>query len=65
MLTRLTETGRALLTAIRFAIAALAVRPLVWRSPDRRPSPPGLVLYAFMGLCLAGLDSYCRPINKA
>lgn len=43
-----------LLTATRFAIAALAVWPLVWRKPDRWPSLPGLALYAFMGLCLAG-----------
>lgn len=43
-----------LLTAIRFAIAALAVWPLVWGNPDRWPSLPGLALYAFMGLCLAG-----------
>jgi drug/metabolite transporter (DMT)-like permease len=43
-----------LLTAIRFAIAALAIWPLVWREPDRWPSLPGLALYAFMGLCLAG-----------
>jgi drug/metabolite transporter (DMT)-like permease len=43
-----------LLTAIRFAIAALAVWPLVWRKPDLWPSLPGLALYAFMGLCLAG-----------
>ena len=43
-----------LLTAIRFAIAALAVWPLVRRKPDRWPSLPGLALYAFMGLCLAG-----------
>lgn len=43
-----------LLTAIRFAIAALAVSPLMWRQSDRWPSLPGLALYAFMGLCLAG-----------
>ncbi|MFC6486591.1 DMT family transporter [Nitratireductor sp. GCM10026969] len=43
-----------LLTAIRFALAAAAIGALVWRTPDRRPSPPGLVLYAVMGLCLAG-----------
>lgn len=42
------------LTAIRFAIAALAISMLVWRSPDRGPSLPGLALYAVMGLCLAG-----------
>ena len=43
-----------LLTAIRFAIAALAILPLVWSKPDRWPSLPGLALYAFMGLSLAG-----------
>jgi len=43
-----------LLTAIRFAIAALAVWPLMWRTPDRRPSLRGLALYAVMGLSLAG-----------
>ena len=43
-----------LLTAIRFAVAALAILPLVWGKSDRWPSLPGLVLYAFMGLSLAG-----------
>lgn len=43
-----------LLTAIRFAVAALALLPLVWRQSDLWPSRPGLVLYAFMGLSLAG-----------
>lgn len=43
-----------LLTAIRFAVAALALVPLVRGKPDRWPSLPGLALYAFMGLCLAG-----------
>ena len=43
-----------LLTAIRFAVAALAILPLVWRKSDRWPSLPGLALYAFMGLSLAG-----------
>jgi drug/metabolite transporter (DMT)-like permease len=43
-----------LLTAIRFAIAALAILPLVWGKSDRWPSLPGLALYAFMGLSLAG-----------
>lgn len=42
------------LTAIRFAIAAIAIGVLVWRAPDRRPGLPGLALYAVMGLCLAG-----------
>ena len=43
-----------LLTALRFAIAALAIWPLVWHKPDRWPSLPGLALYAVMGLSLAG-----------
>ena len=43
-----------LLTAIRFVIATLAIWPLVSRKPDRWPSLPGLALYAFMGLSLAG-----------
>jgi len=43
-----------LLTAIRFAIAAMAILPLVWGKSDRWPSLPGLALYAFMGLSLAG-----------
>lgn len=43
-----------LLTAIRFAIAALAMLPLVWGKPDWLPGLPGLALYAFMGLSLAG-----------
>lgn len=43
-----------LLTAIRFSIAALALFPLLWRHDDRWPSLPGLLLYAFMGLSLAG-----------
>ncbi|MEH6650593.1 MAG: DMT family transporter [Motiliproteus sp.] len=42
-----------LLTAIRFAIAALAICPLMWGS-RRWPSLPGLALYSIMGLSLAG-----------
>jgi hypothetical protein len=42
-----------LLTAIRFAIAVLALGPLVLRERDHLPSLPGLTLYATMGLCLA------------
>jgi len=42
------------LTAIRFAIAAGVMLPLMWRLPNRLPSVPGLALYALMGLCLAG-----------
>ena len=41
------------LTALRFAIAALAIWPLIWRS-HRWPSLPGLLLYGIMGLSLAG-----------
>lgn len=43
-----------LLTAIRFAVAALALWLLVRREPERWPSLPGLALYVLMGLCLAG-----------
>ncbi|MFT4607375.1 MAG: drug/metabolite transporter (DMT)-like permease [Gammaproteobacteria bacterium] len=43
-----------LLTAIRFVIATLAMLPLVWRKSGCWPSLPGLVLYGFMGLSLAG-----------
>ena len=42
-----------LLTAIRFVIAAMAIWPLVWRTPSHWPSLPGLALYAIMGLSLA------------
>ena len=41
-----------LLTALRFAIAAIAITPLLARLPLERPSATGLVLYALMGLCL-------------
>lgn len=43
-----------LLTAIRFVVAALALLPLVWCQSDRWPGLPGLALYAFLGLSLAG-----------
>ncbi len=43
-----------LLTSIRFSIAALALSPLLWRQAERWPSRRGLVLYALMGLSLAG-----------
>ncbi|WP_244439703.1 DMT family transporter [Nitratireductor aquibiodomus] len=43
-----------LLTALRFAIAALAMVPMVRGREDWRPSLPALALYAVMGLCLAG-----------
>ena len=42
------------LTAVRFAIACLAVWPLIRRLDDRVPSLRGFALYALMGLCLAG-----------
>lgn len=43
-----------MLTAIRFVIAALAILPLVWSKSDIYPSLPGMVLYVFMGVSLAG-----------
>lgn len=43
-----------LLTAMRFTIAALALFPLVRQSGELWPSRAGLLLYALMGLCLAG-----------
>jgi len=42
-----------LLTSIRFAIAILAIGPLVWRQREGWPSLPGVVLYVFMGICLS------------
>jgi len=44
-----------LLTALRFAIAALALVPMVRHAGDWRPGLVALLLYAVMGLCLAGL----------
>ena len=43
-----------LLTAMRFAIAALVLLPLVRRVPGLLPSREGWLLYAVMGLSLAG-----------
>ena len=43
-----------LLTAMRFGIATLALLPLLLQQEDRWPSLPGLLLYALMGLSLAG-----------
>lgn len=43
-----------LLTAMRFAIAALALWPFARRVSEFWPSPLALVLYAVMGLCTAG-----------
>ncbi|WP_295811981.1 DMT family transporter [uncultured Nitratireductor sp.] len=43
-----------LLTALRFAIAALAMVPMVRGREDWRPNLPALLLYSLMGLCLAG-----------
>lgn len=42
-----------LLTALRFVIAAAALLPMIWRAPDRWPSPAGSVLYVTMGLSQA------------
>lgn len=42
-----------LLTAIRFAIAAIAIWPLAWRDPEPWPGLIGFGLYAVMGLCIA------------
>ncbi|MDR5903690.1 DMT family transporter [Franzmannia qiaohouensis] len=42
------------LTALRFAIASLALWPLARRAADWWPARRGLLLYALMGLCLAG-----------
>lgn len=43
-----------LLTALRFAIAALALWGLARRAPDRWPCGVAWPLYGVMGLCLAG-----------
>ncbi|WP_274426074.1 DMT family transporter [Chelativorans sp. YIM 93263] len=43
-----------LLTAMRFAIAALAMLPMAWRAGPAVPNLRGMLLYAVMGLCLAG-----------
>lgn len=43
-----------LLTALRFAIAALALWPLLRNRPGRWPGFRGLLLYGVMGLSLAG-----------
>lgn len=43
-----------LLTAMRFSIAALVLAPLAWRQGEGRPRMATLLLYALMGLCLAG-----------
>ncbi len=50
----ISELPPLLLTALRFAIAALALYGLARRAPDWRPSPVAFALYAVMGLCLAG-----------
>ncbi|RUL69474.1 EamA family transporter [Dyella choica] len=42
-----------LLTALRFAIAAIVLLPLVWRTLGQRPRLRGLALYIVMGLCQA------------
>ncbi|WP_312233731.1 EamA family transporter, partial [Stutzerimonas nitrititolerans] len=43
-----------LLTSMRFAIAALVLAPLAWKQSEGRPGAMTLLLYALMGLCLAG-----------
>jgi len=43
-----------LLTSMRFAIAALVLTPLAWKQSEGRPGAMTLLLYALMGLCLAG-----------
>ncbi|WP_240470504.1 DMT family transporter [Halomonas halocynthiae] len=43
-----------LLTAMRFTIAALALLPLLRSEDELWPGWAGLVMYALMGLCLAG-----------
>ncbi|MFC3285599.1 DMT family transporter [Litchfieldella rifensis] len=45
------------LTALRFVIASLALWGLARRAPDWWPSGRSLLLYALMGLCLAGFFS--------
>jgi drug/metabolite transporter (DMT)-like permease len=42
-----------LLTALRFAIAVIALVPLIWRTPERLPGLRGLALYGILGLCQA------------
>jgi drug/metabolite transporter (DMT)-like permease len=46
-----------LLTAMRFAIAALAMLPMTWHAGPAMPNLRGILLYAVMGLCLAGFFS--------
>ena len=43
-----------LLTAIRFAIAAIAMLPMAWRAGPAVPNLHGVLLYAVLGFCLAG-----------
>lgn len=43
-----------LLTALRFSIAALVLAPLAWRQSVGLPRLTTMLLYALMGLCLAG-----------
>jgi drug/metabolite transporter (DMT)-like permease len=42
-----------LLTTLRFAIAALALLPVIWRTPDGLPGVPALTVYSILGLCQA------------
>tara|TARA_R110002096_G_scaffold293004_1_gene487430 strand:- start:5785 stop:6768 length:984 start_codon:yes stop_codon:yes gene_type:complete len=41
------------LTALRFAIAALAILPLTLRFTERRPTPAGFAIYLLLGLSYA------------
>ncbi|MBE7927662.1 MULTISPECIES: DMT family transporter [Pseudomonadaceae] len=43
-----------LLTCMRFTIAALVLAPLAWKQSEGLPRVSTLLLYALMGLCLAG-----------
>ena len=42
-----------LLTAVRFAIAAIALLPQVWRAHEGWPGTPVLAIYSLLGLCQA------------
>jgi len=42
-----------LLTALRFAIAASALLPVIWRTSGGLPRLPGFALYAILGVCQA------------
>jgi drug/metabolite transporter (DMT)-like permease len=42
-----------LLTALRFAVAAIALLPQVWHAHERWPGPRAFVIYSVLGLCQA------------